>query len=134
LLWDSQRGDICGLIDWDLAGPAPAGYDSGFLAWFIVPVMNDDRACERGFGIPIDRADRLRAYCDGYGVSCDDMLARFVASQEEFCSRILSASEDDPPTYAALKKLGVAEQVREDMLFARNWKENGCELDPDGER
>jgi thiamine kinase-like enzyme len=134
MLWDSTRGDICGIIDWDLAGPAPAGYDAGFLAWFIVPVMNDDRAYERGFEIPIDRVDRLRAYCDGYGIGCNEMLDRIVASQDEFCNRILSASEDVPPTYAALKKLGVAEQIRGDMLLARNWRDNGCERDADSER
>lgn len=134
MLWDSERGDICGIIDWDLAGPAPEGYDAGFLAWFMVPVMNDDRARERGFELPIKRSDRLRAYCDGYGMTCTDMLDRIVASQDEFRNRILSASEDLPPTYATLKKLGVAEQIRGDMVFARNWRDNGCELDADSER
>jgi hypothetical protein len=134
LLWDSQRGDICGVIDWDLAGPATVGYDAGLLAWFMVPVMHDDRATERGFGLPIDRADRLRAYCEGYCVSCDEMLDRVIASQEELRFRILSASADSPPTYAALKKRGIAEQIRMDTQFARNWRENGCERDFDDER
>lgn len=62
------------------------------------------------------------------------MLDRIVASQDEFSNRILSSSEDGPPTYAALKKQGVAEQIREDILFARNWKGTNCELDSDGER
>jgi thiamine kinase-like enzyme len=123
LLWDNERGDICGIIDWDLAGPAPEGYDAGFLAWFIVPVMNDDRAYERGFEIPIDRVDRLRAYSEGYGVISSEMFDRIVASQNEFCDRILSASEDISPTYAALKKLGVSAQIREDILFAHAWRE-----------
>ncbi len=133
LLWDAERGEICGLIDWDLAGPAPVGYDAGFLAWFIVPMMDDDRARERGFDIPIDRADRLRAFCDGYGMNCIDMVDRIVASQDEFRNRIISASEDVSPTYAALKNLGVAEQVSKDMLFARAWGEHGYGLDMDGE-
>lgn len=92
LLWDSERGEECGIIDWDLAGPAPAGYDSGTLAWFMVPVMNDDRAYKRGFGTPIDREARLRAYCDGYGMSCSEMLDRVIAAQKELSNRILSAS------------------------------------------
>jgi hypothetical protein len=125
LLWDDTRGVISGLIDWDLAGPGPANYDAGFLAWFIVPVMNDDRAAQRGFTHPIDRMDRLRAYCDGYGLSCDDMLECVIASQEEFSTRILSALDDMPPAYAALKRLGVADQLRGDLLFARAWKEDG---------
>jgi hypothetical protein len=114
LLWDNERGDICGIIDWDLAGPAPEGYDAGLLAWFMVPVMNDVRAYERGFDIPIDRGNRLRAYSEGY---------RIVASQDELRNRILSASEDVSPTYAALKQLGIAERIREDILFARSWRE-----------
>lgn len=125
LLWDSERGEICGLIDWDLAGPGPAGYDSGILAWFMVPVMNDERAYKRGFGTPIDREERLRAYCDGYGISCGEMLDRVIAAQNELSNRILSASEDDPPTYAALKKIDIAEQFRGDMEFAQNWKNQG---------
>jgi thiamine kinase-like enzyme len=123
LLWDNERGDICGIIDWDLAGPAPEGYDAGLLAWFIVPVMNDDRAYERGFDIPIDRGNRLRAYSEGYGIGYIDMLDRIVASQDELRNRILSASEDVSPTYAALKQLGIAERIREDILFARSWRE-----------
>ncbi|ULH14067.1 aminoglycoside phosphotransferase family protein (plasmid) [Deinococcus sp. KNUC1210] len=129
LLWDSERGEICGLIDWDLAGPGPAGYDSGVLAWFMVPVMDDARAYQRGFGTPIDRAARLRAYCDGYGVSCNEMLDRVMAAQQELSNRILSASEDDPPTYAALKKLDLVEQFRGDMEFALNWKHQGVGRD-----
>ena len=82
LLWDSARGEICGLIDWDLAGPAPAGYDAGFLAWFIVPMMDDFRAHERGFVSPIDRAGRLRAYCDGYGITRGEMLDLIVSSRK----------------------------------------------------
>ncbi|MGY2896497.1 phosphotransferase [Deinococcus sp. UYEF24] len=131
LLWDSERGNICGIIDWDLAGPAPAGYDSGILAWFMVPVMNDERAHKRGFGTPIDREERLRAYCDGYGISCSEMLDRVIAAQNELSDRILSASEDHPPTYAALKKLGQVEQFRGDMEFALNWKNQGFGHDTD---
>ncbi|WP_185974589.1 aminoglycoside phosphotransferase family protein [Deinococcus detaillensis] len=125
LLWDSERGEICGIIDWDLAGPAPAGYDSGILAWFMVPVMNDDRAYQRGFGTPIDREERLRAYCDGYGISCGEMLGRVIAAQNELRNRILSASEDDPPTYAALKKIDFTERFRGDIEFALDWKNRG---------
>ncbi|MGC4191766.1 MAG: phosphotransferase [Thermomicrobiales bacterium] len=125
LLWDNERGDICGLIDWDLAGPAPAGYDTGLLAWQMVPVMTDDRALARGFALPVNRSDRLAAYCDGYGASCDEMLDLVIATQDELRSRILSAAEDEPPVYAMLKKLGLAEQVRDDMRFARAWRENG---------
>lgn len=131
LLWDSERGEVCGIIDWDLAGPAPAGYDAGTLAWFMVPVMNDERAYKRGFGTPIDREARLRAYCDGYGMSCREMLDLVIAAQSELSNRILSASEDDPPTYAALKKTDLVEQFRGDTDFALRWKNQGFEHDVD---
>jgi hypothetical protein len=134
LLWDEERGGICGIIDWDLAGPAPAGYDAGFLAWFIVPVMNDDRAFERGFATPIDRVDRLRAYCDGYGVGTHEMLDLIIASQNELRNRILSAKGDAPPIYAMLKNLGIAEQIRGDMGFARHWRENRRVCEAHGDR
>jgi len=131
LLWDSERGEVCGIIDWDLAGPAPAGYDSVILAWFMVPVMDDDRAYKRGFGRPIDREARLRAYCDGYGISCGEMLDRVISAQNELSDRILSASEDHPPIYAALKNIDQVEQFRGDMEFALDWKNQGFGRDAD---
>jgi hypothetical protein len=132
LLWDSERGDICGLIDWDLSGPGPAGYDAGNLAWFMIPMMDDVRARERGFDTPIDRAGRLRAYCDGYGVTRGEMLALIGSSQEVLRNRILSASEDGPPTYAMLKTAGIAERISDDIMFTRQWMESMREHDPHG--
>jgi hypothetical protein len=48
------------------------------------------------------------------------MLDHVIAAQNKFRDHILSASEDDPPTYAALKKLHSAEHFCGDMASALN--------------
>ncbi|HEY0530146.1 MAG TPA: hypothetical protein VGD29_00940 [Actinoplanes sp.] len=40
---------VAGVIDWDPAEPGDPFYDTGFLAWFTVPFMDDSRAQTRGF-------------------------------------------------------------------------------------
>lgn len=67
-------------------------------------------------------------------MTCIDILDFIVASQEAYCHRILSASEDLPSTYATLKNLGVAAQIRDDMRFTRHWRDNDCEFNADNER
>jgi Phosphotransferase enzyme family len=62
---DGER--LVGLIDWDLAAPAPRVHDLASAANFWVALRPDDQ-CE-AWGIPTERrAARLRALCDGYGL------------------------------------------------------------------
>ena len=65
LVFDQDR--LVGLIDWDLAAPAPRLHDLASAANFWVALRPDDQ-CE-AWGVPTDRrASRLRALCDGYGL------------------------------------------------------------------
>ena len=65
LVFDGAR--IVGLIDWDLAAPAPRLHDLASAANSWVALRPDDQ-CE-AWGIPTDRRrERLRALCDGYGL------------------------------------------------------------------
>jgi Ser/Thr protein kinase RdoA (MazF antagonist) len=58
---------LVGLIDWDLAAPAPRLNDLASAANFWVALRPDDQ-CE-AWGIPTDRREpRLRSLCDGYGL------------------------------------------------------------------
>ena len=62
------RGDdIVGLIDWDLAEPAPPLRDVALAAMTTVPMHGDETAGRSGFQLPIDRRGRLAAFCAGYG-------------------------------------------------------------------
>jgi Ser/Thr protein kinase RdoA (MazF antagonist) len=56
-----------GLIDWDLAAPAPRLHDVASAANFWVALRPDDQCA--GWGLPTDRRrERLLALCDGYGL------------------------------------------------------------------
>lgn len=49
--WNLLRGgggQVAGVLDWELAGPVGPLYDTGHLAWFTVPLMDDARARARG--------------------------------------------------------------------------------------
>jgi Ser/Thr protein kinase RdoA (MazF antagonist) len=65
LIFDNNR--LAGLIDWDLAAPAPRLHDVASAATYWVALRPDDQ-CE-AWGVPTEnRADRLRALCNGYGL------------------------------------------------------------------
>ena len=65
LVLDGAR--IVGLIDWDLAAPAPRLHDLASAANFWVALRPDDQ-CE-AWGVPTGRRrERLLALCDGYGL------------------------------------------------------------------
>src|SRR5262249_6237127 len=70
LFWPNvvfRDGAPAGLIDWDLAAPAPRLYDVASAANYWVPLRPDDQAAE--WGLPIrDRGARLRLLCDAYGL------------------------------------------------------------------
>jgi hypothetical protein len=62
-----RNDEIVGLIDWDLAEPAPPLRDVALAAMTTVPMHGDRTAARSGFQIPIDRRTRLAAFCAGYG-------------------------------------------------------------------
>jgi Ser/Thr protein kinase RdoA (MazF antagonist) len=65
LVFDGDR--IVGLIDWDLAAPAPRLHDLASAANFWVALRPDEQ-CE-AWGIPTARRrERLLALCDGYAL------------------------------------------------------------------
>lgn len=64
-IWRDNK--LVGLIDWDFAQPGKAISDLAYLAWYAVPLVDDDRARGCGFTDGVDRAGRLRALCSTYG-------------------------------------------------------------------
>jgi hypothetical protein len=123
LLWDPDAGRVCAVIDWDLAGPAPAGFDVGFLAWFMVPMMSDGRALERGYKLPIDRRARLRSYCEGCERPESDVLAQIGAAQDAFRERIAAAGPEDGSIWSRLNAAGLGEQIQGDRSFLLRWSD-----------
>jgi hypothetical protein len=58
-----RDGAPIAFFDWDLAAPGPALWDVAYAAWRFVPLYSG--STDRG---PTDRATRLRAFCDAYGL------------------------------------------------------------------
>lgn len=87
LLW-GEGPEIVGVLDWDFAGPGDPWYDTGHLAWFTVPLMDDERAYARGFPDPPDRRARLDAFATGAGVSAAELVGIAVRAQEEYERRV----------------------------------------------
>lgn len=64
------EGDrLVGLIDWDLAGPAPAVSDLAFAAWQWVPLHGPATTAYLGWSAPPERGRRLRLLLDAYGLA-----------------------------------------------------------------
>lgn len=76
-----RNGEPVAFIDWDFAEPAPATTDLGHMAFYSVPLRNDDACLQCGFDVVPDRNRRLRALCDGYGT---DDLNQVVDSAERY--------------------------------------------------
>ena len=67
-------------IDWDLAAPAPPLWDVAWAAYRFVPLY-DETTCEL-LGFPAGRsAERLRIFCDAYGLSERDALLPLVCDR-----------------------------------------------------
>jgi hypothetical protein len=62
-----RDGRVAGVIDWDVASPAPAVWDVAFGAWAFAPIHTPAHA--RELGAPLDIARRVRLFCDSYGLA-----------------------------------------------------------------
>lgn len=89
LLW-AEDGQVAGVLDWDFAQPGERCYDTGHLAWFTVPLMDDNRARARGFPEPPDRLRRIDAFAAGAGMTRVQLLAAALAAQAEYERRVVS--------------------------------------------
>ncbi len=66
MVW--RDGEAVGLIDWDLARPAPALDDVAYALDYLAPLRSDED-CVRwhGFDVPPDRRARVRIFLEAYG-------------------------------------------------------------------
>ncbi len=104
------RGEeIVGLIDWDLAGPAPPVFDVAYALEYSAPFRPDDE-CVRWLRHPEPpaRRRRIEVFCDAYGMAVPDDVAAVVAGQQRQTAALC----------AALGRRGVEPQAA--------WMHKGC--------
>lgn len=117
LLW-GRTNEVVGVLDWDFAGPGDPWYDTGYLAWFVVPLMDDERAYGRGFPEPPDRPSRLRAFAAGTGIDVAELVRVVLRAQEESARRIVErGSGSGDGVWKTLLDRGVPES----SLADREW-------------
>ncbi len=121
LLWAPQGTEIRGVLDWDQAEPGDPGYDVGFLAWFTVPAMDDDKARARGFGTAPDRPARLRAFARGAGRTPEELTALIESAQLEFIRRVVDRGGDGPEgsIWTRLHEGGFHDSASADLDYLR---------------
>ncbi|BCY12032.1 aminoglycoside phosphotransferase family protein [Actinoplanes sp. L3-i22] len=118
LLWD-DAGAVAGVLDWDLAEPGDPWYDTGFLAWFTVPFMDDERAHARGYPAPPDRPARLAAFAAGAGLTPAELIPIVHRTQSEFARR--ATTRDG--IWRTIRDRGLHESTRADQRWStRAWE------------
>ncbi len=117
-----REGRPVAFVDFDLAYPAPPGWDVAHLAWQFVPLADDEGCARQGWARPPDRPGRLRVLCDGYGLAERDrsgfpgLIARRM---ETTASGIEALAAEGVPAHRRWVEEGVPTMVRAD----RDWVE-----------
>jgi aminoglycoside phosphotransferase (APT) family kinase protein len=119
MVW--RKGRAVGLFDWDFCHPGPRHEDVAYALEYLAPFRDDEEAQRwLGFTRPPDRAGRLRAFCEEYGISSEGMVDSVVEVQRRTIDRVR--------TLAAAKVEPQATWVKEDFLTelaARvSWSDN----------
>jgi hypothetical protein len=102
-----------GLIDFDVAGPAPKLWDVAYAAFRFVPLASDANCVAFGFEADVDRLGRLRLFLDTYGLGDRTGLLEMVISRVE-------ALRDDILQRAAAGDPSVATHLAEDHVGSYN--------------
>ena len=94
-----REGRAVGLFDWDFCHPGSRREDVAYALEYVAP-FRDDVEAQRwlGFTSPPDRADRLRAFCEEYGISTEGMVDSVVEVQRRTIDRVrrLAAAKVEP--------------------------------------
>jgi hypothetical protein len=115
------------LIDWDFAAPGSALWDVAYAVWFYVPLTDDPN-------IPaLDKARRLRLFCDTYGLHADDraQLLSTIHRRQKVAFRTLREwGSAGVPGFAEMWQTGHAEaKLRDIATLKRNWGACAAALD-----
>lgn len=122
-LW---KGDsLIGIIDWDMAEPAPPIVDVAFLALHLVPLRSDERAEKAGFGDAPPRAERLAVLCDAYGdVRPEEVVSAVVSFHERDRDRTIDWGRDEREPWATFLREGELATIADDASWLGEHRES----------
>ena len=109
------------LIDWDVAGPGDSLDDLAFAARAFAPLHPDDECRRLGFQALAERATRLRALLDAYGLERRaGFVERIEARLEASIQRITRAANAGEKPFQQLIAKGRLEPVNLSLRWIAN--------------
>jgi hypothetical protein len=119
-----QAGRPIAFIDWDFAAPGPRAWDLAYAAYRFVPLSPDPAAIELGMVPPVDRAGRLRRFCDAYRLVdraglVDTMLRRV----QTVCDLIVSQAAKGDRFFQQHLAEGHVDGYERDLVFIESLRE-----------
>lgn len=113
-------GRVIGVFDFDLAGPAPRIRDLAYLAWWLVPLGQNDSAMQKATHRDITQySARLKLLCTTYGVTADAQFLDMLDHVLEHMSNANAARAmiGDAATQALIDGGHLDHWAQEHMLF-----------------
>jgi hypothetical protein len=122
MVWDGPRA--IGLIDWDLAHPAPAMSDVAYALEYFTPFRSDEVACDttdgHHFPAPPDRRARLSAFASAYGLeSTTGLVDRVIDRQAATISQVQDLAERHIQPQRAWVEEGFLDELRTRLRWSR---------------
>jgi hypothetical protein len=118
-LWLEDR--LTGLIDWDTAEPAPAGWDAAQGAWYFIPLR--PLVAYRAEGTAMSLADvrhRLGVWCAELDLDPDQLLDKVCEVQQFERHRIVTRGTAGQEPYATFLARGDADDIEGDRVWLRD--------------
>jgi aminoglycoside phosphotransferase (APT) family kinase protein len=122
MVWDGPRA--IGLIDWDLAHPAPAMSDVAYALEYFTPFRSDELACDDSgghhFPSPPDRRARLSAFASAYGLeSAVGLVDRVIDRQSLTITHVQDLAERHVQPQARWVEEGYLDDLRGRLRWSR---------------
>jgi len=116
-----RDGEAVALVDWDYAVPAPAMDDVAYAVDTFAPFRSDDELREsHGFDAPPDRAARVHAFAEAYGLGgTSGLVDRVVDRQNTTLTRITDLAERGHEPWASWVRAGYIDELRGRVRWTR---------------
>ena len=116
-----RDGEAVALVDWDYASPAPAMDDVAYAVENFGPLRTDDVARDvHGFEEPPDRAARVHAFAEAYGLGgTSGLVDRVVERQQATLTRISDLASRGHEPWASWVLNGYLDEIRGRVRWTR---------------
>ncbi|GAB5490222.1 MAG: aminoglycoside phosphotransferase family protein [Phototrophicaceae bacterium] len=86
---------IAGIIDFDTSAPATRIWDVAYAVYRFAPLVTDEHCYDMGWEIPPNRVERLKLFCDSYGL---DDRTRLIDTVIERLQTLIQYIEENSTT------------------------------------